>query len=100
MCVIIFKTQEFIEWYSIQNQKTQFIIEARLKRLKDDDHWGTVNEFDGLIELKWKSGIRIYTAVIENVTVFILLGGNKNGQSKDIKKAKKILEKIKTSHFS
>jgi putative addiction module killer protein len=98
--VIIFKAPEFIEWYTDQNEKTQYIIESRLRRIREDNHWGTTNEFDGLIELKWKSGMRIYTAIVGKITVVILLGGNKNGQSKDIKKAKKILKEVKATHFN
>mgnify|MGYP003404696710 FL=1 len=98
--MVLFKTSEFINWYNEQPSKVQYIIEARLKRISEEGHWGFINKFDGLIELKWTSGIRIYTAKINNITVIILLGGNKNGQSKDIRKAKKILEKIQGSHFS
>jgi putative addiction module killer protein len=98
--VVFFKTDEFVKWYGQQTEKTQYLIESRLKRISTDDHWGFINKFDGLIELKWTSGLRIYTAKINNVMVVILLGGNKNGQNKDIKKAKAILEKLKGSHFS
>ncbi len=99
MKMVFFKSDDYINWYNEQTEKTQFIIEARLKRISNENHWGFVNKFDGLIELKWPSGMRIYTAKINNILVIILLGGNKNGQSKDIKKAKKLLEKFKGSHF-
>ncbi len=56
--------------------------------------------FDGIIELKWKSGLRIYTARIGKVVIIVLAGGTKNGQSKDIKKAKKLLEKVKGNGFT
>ena len=36
---------------------------------------------------------RIYYALVPEANVLILLGGNKNGQDKDIKKAKKLLHK-------
>jgi putative addiction module killer protein len=97
--MILFKTTEYIEWFESQNEKTQYIIQSRLKRIVEEKHWGFINKFDGLIELKWTSGIRIYTAKVNDLTVVILLGGNKNGQSKDIKKAKKLLKEIKASHF-
>lgn len=97
--MVFFKSNDYIQWYEQQSEKTQFIIEARLDRIAKENHWGFVNKFEGLIELKWTSGMRIYTAKINNVMVVILLGGNKNGQSKDIKKAKKLLEEIKGTHF-
>jgi putative addiction module killer protein len=87
----IYKASEFDKWFADQAIKTKLIIKARLERLSQEGHWGFINKFDGLVELKWTSGLRVYTAVVGNVTVIILLGGNKNGQSKDIKKAKNIL---------
>ena len=90
----IFETKEFQRWFQNQNIKTQVIVAARIERLQTEGHWGFVNRFDNLIELKWISGMRIYTSIIENTVVIILLGGNKNGQSKDIKKAKKILQEV------
>ena len=60
--VVLFETSEFINWYNEQPSKVQYIIEARLKRISEEGHWGFINKFDGLVELKWTSGIRIYTA--------------------------------------
>lgn len=90
----IIKTKEFSKWYDEQNEKTQTIIDARLERIAVDGHFGITNEFDGIIELKWKSGLRIYTFKYENTTLIVLLGGNKNGQTKDINFAKKLIRKI------
>ena len=90
----IVETAEYRKWFDQQTIKTKVIIDARLQRIALDGHFGTTNTFDGLIELKWKSGMRIYTARVANKTVIILFGGNKNGQDKDIRKAKKILAKI------
>ncbi|MBI2522437.1 MAG: hypothetical protein HYV97_18600 [Bdellovibrio sp.] len=90
----ILKTVAFNEWYQRQPIKTQLIIDARLQRIEIDGHWGTINCFDNLIELKWKSGIRIYTHFVTGGMVIILLGGNKNGQSKDIKKAQRLLAQV------
>jgi putative addiction module killer protein len=70
-------------------------IQMRLDRILGTGHFGTYNFFDEIIELKWKSGLRIYTARIGKNKIAILNGGTKNGQQKDIKKAKKILKTIK-----
>jgi putative component of toxin-antitoxin plasmid stabilization module len=72
----ILQTLEFEEWYDHQSRKTQLIIAARLERLFAEGHWGIVNRFEGLTELKWISGLRVYTAVLKTATVIILLGGN------------------------
>ena len=58
---------------------------------------------------KWGIGRRVYYALIPEKNIILLLGGNKNGQDKDIAKAKKILTdtskmKLKTArglkHYS
>lgn len=90
----ILKSFEFIEWLEQQNPKTQEIINARLDRIHNEGHFGLVHRFDGLIELKWISGIRVYTFIHEEVILIVLFGGNKNGQDKDIQKAKKIRQSI------
>jgi len=90
-CFEILKTAEYLEWFGEQTRKTQVIVDARLQRIALEGHFGTINTFDGLIELKWPIGLRIYTHRIGNCTLIILLGGNKNGQDRDIRKAKKIL---------
>jgi putative addiction module killer protein len=67
-----------------------------LTRIEQEGHFGIVNRFMGITELKWSSGLRVYTAEIKPA-IFVLLGGNKNGQEKDIKRAKKILDQIVSS---
>ena len=99
MYISFFKIQKYLLWYNHQTEKTQYIIESRLKRISEENHWGLMNAFDGLVELKWTSGLRIYTAKINGKLVVILLGGNKNGQKKDINQAKKILKKVRATHF-
>jgi putative addiction module killer protein len=57
-------------------------------------HFGDCRRFAGLIELKWKNGIRVYAFRWGNAVIIALNGGNKNGQNRDIKKAKKIRQEI------
>lgn len=95
----LFRTPEFNDWLYSQTDKVQSLILARLQRLSLDGHFGFTNYFDGLIELKWKSGLRVYIARAKHRIVIVLGGGNKNGQNKDIKQAKKILEQIQNSIF-
>lgn len=91
----VLKTQEFNVWLSSQTDVVQSLILARLHRISVDGHFGMTNHFDGLVELKWKSGLRVYTARIGQMVIVVLGGGNKNGQSKDIRQAKKVLTKVK-----
>ena len=86
----VLRSQEFNSWFEEQTKPTQGLILARLHRISVEGHFGTTNYFDDLIELKWVSGLRVYTARIGQIVIVVLGGGNKNGQSKDIKKAKKI----------
>ena len=90
----MFKTSEFEEWFEGLPEKSKMIVNARFQRIAVDEHFGFINVFDGIIELKWKSGMRVYTHRLTKEKLFVLLGGSKNGQSKDINKAKKILFKL------
>ena len=89
----IFRTKAFTEWYEALDRNNQWLVDARLERIQNEGHFGTVNRFAGLLELKWKSGLRVYTA-LRNPRILVLVGGNKNGQNKDISKAKKLLSEI------
>jgi putative addiction module killer protein len=90
----ILNTPEYDEWLAEQTAKTQTQILLRLSHIQDDGHFGEhKNLSDNVWELKWKNGRRIYYAYIPEMKILLLLGGNKNGQDKDIRKAKKILLK-------
>ncbi|WP_295900324.1 type II toxin-antitoxin system RelE/ParE family toxin [uncultured Bdellovibrio sp.] len=96
----LLKTDHFEEWLKRQDRETQAKIQMRLDRIALDSHFGVMKFFDGLIELKWKSGLRVYIARVESKLIVILAGGTKHGQSKDIEKAKKLLKEIKARGFS
>ncbi len=61
---------------------------------------GDIKRFEGLIELRWKNGTRIYSFMWGDAIIVALHGGNKNGQNYDIKKAKKIREKVLEGTYS
>lgn len=89
----------FSDWLSKETPKSRAQIEDRLSRIRDFGHFGDAKNLgDGLAELKWGNGRRVYFATSidhEGRIIVLILGGNKNGQDKDIEKAKKILSKIK-----
>lgn len=90
----LLKTSEFDEWLHEQPLKSRLQIEERLLHIACDGHFGTCKHLtDHVWELKWANGRRVYYAYIAKYNVLLLLGGNKNGQSKDIKQAEKILRK-------
>ncbi len=96
----ILRSNEFNDWFSNQNPIIQDLISARFLKIIKYGHFGSMKYFDGLIELKWKSGLRIYLVRTERIVLIALGGGTKNGQDKDIKSAKKILKEIKRNHLN
>lgn len=91
--VKVLRTTAFVEWYQDLDRRTQLLVDARLERIASEGHFGTVRRFEGITELKWASGLRVYSAE-RFPNLILLLGGNKNGQDKDIRKAKKLLGEI------
>ena len=90
----VYGTVEYQEWFENESAKSKFQIQARLSRIKNNGHFGTVRCLKSqLWELKFNDGRRIYYSILPEKNVILLLGGNKNGQKKDIAKAKKILSR-------
>ena len=95
----IHRVPEFRDWFDEQTEKTRVQIDDRLSKIQDEGYFGdhkSVSDDDEVLELKWKNGRRIYFAHIPERKVLILLGGNKNGQDKDIRKAKSLYKKYTT----
>ena len=95
--VSFLKTEEYLNWVKAQTLKIRIQIAGRLERIQESGHYGHVRKLSSILfEIKFNNGNRIYCTekVIEGRTVILILGGNKNGQEKDIKKAQKIAEKI------
>lgn len=84
----------YIKWLQNQSPKSQGQIDRRLQKIELHNHFGHVRNLGGgLAELKFNDGRRIYFSVTGENEITLILGGNKNGQEKDIKKAKKLLHK-------
>lgn len=87
-------TEEYDEWYDEQPEKDRLQIDSRLIKIQDEGYFGVTKDLeDDLYELKWVGGRRIYYTYLEEENILLLLGGNKNGQNKDINRARKILSK-------
>lgn len=91
-----YETEEYSEWLSTQSLKSRMQIHDRISKIEDEGYFGNHKYLadEDIWELKFNDGRRIYYVVIEDMDVILLLGGNKNGQTKDIKKASSILRKI------
>lgn len=86
------KTSEFDEWFDEQTDKIKGLVRARFSRIEVAGHFGVVNSVgNGVFELKWKMGLRVYFAYLDRKRIVVLLGGTKHGQKADIKKAKSVL---------
>ncbi len=57
-------------------------------------HFGDHKRFEGLIELRWHNGTRVYAFHWGHAVIVALYGGNKHAQNRDIKKAKKIRDEV------
>jgi putative addiction module killer protein len=87
-------SREYLDWIQAETDKAKVQISKRLSAIEADGHFGTSKDLgEGVSELKWQIGRRIYYAYIPESRILLLLGGNKNGQDKDITQAKKILKR-------
>ncbi len=103
----ISKDPKFDEWLDAQPARIQMQILKRLSNIEQYGHFGdhkSVSDYEkGFLrnlvwELRWKDGKRVYYAYIPEKRILLLLGGNKNGQDKDITQAKSIF--IKAANIS
>lgn len=89
-------TSDFLKWINSIDRSLRIRIDQRIQRLEDGNP-GSHKSFDGISELKWSTGamgsFRIY--YFEHEGFILLLGGHKDTQNKDIKKAILLLEDIK-----
>lgn len=95
MSYSIYPMPKYEEWFLTQTEKSKLQIEKRLDKVREG-HFGRIRDLDdGLKEIKFNDGRRIYYMIIPVNNVILLLGGGKNGQDSDIKKAKNSIEKAK-----
>jgi len=101
------KDPKFDEWLDTQSARSQIQIHKRLSKIEQCGHFGdhkSVSDYEtgylkNLVwELRWKDGRRVYYAYIPEKRILLLLGGNKNGQDKDVTQAKSIF--IKATNIS
>tara|TARA_R110000868_G_scaffold155691_6_gene382216 strand:+ start:88722 stop:89036 length:315 start_codon:yes stop_codon:yes gene_type:complete len=91
---------EFETWINGQSLKIRAQVLARLSLIRLHGYFGDAKKIDKHVaELRWKNGRRVYFATIQKASgsekaILLLLAGNKNGQSKDISKARNILVRI------
>lgn len=88
---------EFERWLRDRDAYGRLLLASRLDRIRRFDHFGDSRHLGGdLWELRWRGGMRVYYAVVEDdagVVAFMVWGGSKNGQKRDIARARNILER-------
>lgn len=90
----VISTPDFDNWYKKQTLRDKAQIDARVSRIEESEYLGDWKYLgEGLAELRWKSGRRVYFTKIEGKIVLLLTGGLKNAQKKDIKKARILLQR-------
>jgi len=83
------KSKDFEDWLDQLNHKEQAQISSRLERIHSQEHFGDVKNLgEGLYELRWKNGRRVYFVIKNKDSINLLIGGHKNEQKKDIKKSR------------
>lgn len=94
----VIRSTEFERWLAIESAKIQALVESRVFRIEHYDHFGDAKHLgEGLSELRWKNGLRVYFARVANRVVLLLHGGGKNDQKNDIKKARVLIERYTNS---
>lgn len=82
----------FRKWLLLLGQRLQIEVDVRLERVKKGNpgNWRALG--DGVYELKFYSGLRIYYGWNRRDIIVLILGGTKSRQTVDIDKAKKLWE--------
>ena len=86
--------RKFSKWLNGLDEPQRDIIEARLKRIREEGEFGSKGHLGGgLYELRWTSGWRVYYSYCiddDGRLIVLYWGGMKNGQKRDIEKARKL----------
>lgn len=83
-------TKNFIKWYkSLSDKKLLSLLFARFNRVKFGYFGDAKYISDGVYELRFfhGAGYRVYYTIKDDSIVFLLAGGDKSTQKRDIKKA-------------
>jgi putative addiction module killer protein len=80
--------QPYKEWFESEGKLKQQRVDARLARVEAGNFGGYKGVGEGVKELKFKDGTRVYVGEDGPRIVVLLLGGDKRSQSQDIKKTK------------
>ena len=84
-------TDEFGDWIEAESAKSCVQIAKRMDMIREEGYFGDHKRVrEHIFERRWENGRRVYYCFIPASQVLLLIGGNKNGQTKDIQRAEKI----------
>jgi putative addiction module killer protein len=94
----IYTTKLYDKWFTrLKDLKAKAIINTRLRRIELNGNMGdykTISENVTELHFDYGSGYRIYLSVRGTIILILLLGGRKDTQERDIKKAEQIAKDI------
>jgi putative addiction module killer protein len=98
MALEIIKSDVFNKWFSeLKDRKARMVIDEHIYRMTNGD-LGKIKNVGGKVfekKIYYGAGYRLYFANKNNALIFLLCGGDKSTQNKDIRLAQKIAEEIK-----
>ncbi len=92
------KTGEFIDWLTkLKDKKAKAQIVIRISRIQDGLFGSHRSLGKGLSEVKidFGPGYRLYYTIEGDKIVFLLMGGDKSSQNRDIIKARAMIKNMK-----
>ena len=90
-------TQEFQDWLDgVKDVKAQLRIAARLRQAESGNlgDWKPMGEKVSEMRIAVGPGYRLYFTRRQNILIVMLAGGDKSTQSKDIKRAQRLLMQL------
>ena len=93
----VLQTQEFQRWLdALRDQRAQVRIAARLRLAEAGNlgDWKTVAGELCEMRVNFGPGYRLYFSRRGSILIVMLAGGDKSTQTKDIKRAQKILKEL------
>jgi putative addiction module killer protein len=91
------RTDEFIDWLKdLRDVSTKARIAKRIDRIAEGNFGDTKSVGGTVSELRFTfgAGYRVYYTLMGEIVVILLCGGDKDSQSRDIEKAKKLAKEV------
>ncbi len=91
------ETREYRRWFWRQDERIRRLIVGRFYFVRHAGDFGDSRHLgEGLVELRWRIGVRVYCSVkrVGGADILAVWGGSKRGQRRDIEKARAIKKRL------